>query len=92
MFDSRFAADITGRWSLLDPYYRKSVETGHSDPNSGFSAMLLQNSSYGKVLAIAGTEPNAPGQNVADLVEADIREIGFWGTAFKQVEIGRAHV
>lgn len=85
MFDPRFAADITGRWTLLDPYFRPHPDTGHSDPASGFAAMLLENDTYGKVMAIAGTEPGAPEQWYYDLAEADGREIGFWGIAFKQL-------
>jgi len=27
-------ADTTGQWKLLDPYFKKSDETGHSDPAS----------------------------------------------------------
>jgi hypothetical protein len=45
-------------WTMLSPYYRSSVQTGHSDPASGFAGMLLSHPVYGKVLAIAGTEPD----------------------------------
>lgn len=57
-------------WTMLSPYYKTSPSTGHSDPTSGFAAMLLSNPNpeYGKVLAIAGTEPTAEGQFVADLL------------------------
>src|SRR5581483_1911587 len=44
-------------WTLLSPYYKTSNLTGHSDPASGFAGMLLSNPTYGKVLAIAVTEP-----------------------------------
>ena len=62
MFDPSKQADVTGRWTILDPYFKRSDDTGHSDPASGFAAMLVHNAAYGKVLAIAGTEPTAPGQ------------------------------
>lgn len=81
MFDPSKPADISGRWTMLDPYFKTSSATGHSDPASGFAAMLVENPTYGKVLAIAGTEPNGPGQVVQDLEEADIHQIGFWGAA-----------
>lgn len=81
------SADITGQWTVLDPYFiGYQNPNGHSDPASGFAAMLVQNDTTGKkVLTIAGTEPNAPGQFAQDLVEADGREIGFWGIALGQV-------
>lgn len=31
-------ADITGQWTVLDPYFKMSGATGHSDPASGFAA------------------------------------------------------
>jgi pimeloyl-ACP methyl ester carboxylesterase len=79
------STDITGKWSLLDPYFKTSADSGHSDPDSGFAAMLLSNDTYGKVLAIAGTEPGGPEQLYWDLEEADVHQIGFWGIAFGQV-------
>ena len=78
-------ADFTGTWTLLDPYFKTSDGTGHSDPASGFAAMLLENDTYGKVLAIAGTEPSAPGQLEQDLLDADLTEIREYGIAFKQL-------
>lgn len=72
-------------WTMLSPYYKTSGSTGHSDPSSGFAAMLLSNPTYGKVLAIAGTEPTAEGQFVADLLFSDVGQIGFLGGAFNQV-------
>ena len=79
------SADITGKWTILDPYFRKSEATGHSDPASGFAAMLVQNDTTGaKVLAIAGTEPSAPQQAVQDLLEADLQQLGGWGIALAQ--------
>jgi Ca2+-binding RTX toxin-like protein len=72
-------------WTLLDPYYKTSPETGHSDPDSGYAAMLLSNPEYGKVLAIAGTEPGQPGQTWEDLFSSDLIQIGFLGAALKQV-------
>ena len=41
MFDSSVPADISGHWELLDPYFKPSDATGHSDPASGFAAMLV---------------------------------------------------
>ena len=79
------SADTTGQWTVLDPYFNPSVATGHSDPASGFAAMLVSNPIYGKVLAIAGTEPNAPGQFEQDFKDADVRQIGFWGAALGQI-------
>ena len=81
MFDPSKQADVTGRWTILDPYFKRSDDTGHSDPASGFAAMLVHNAAYGKVLAIAGTEPQAPWQKFYDLADADVRQIGFWGAA-----------
>ena len=79
------SADITGQWTVLDLYFRKSEATGHSDPASGFAAMLVQNDTTGaKVLAIAGTEPSAPQQAVQDLLEADLQQLGGWGIALAQ--------
>ena len=74
-------------WTMLSPYYKASPSTGHSDPDSGFAAMLLSNPdpAYGKVLAIAGTEPTAEGQFVADLLFSDVGQIGFLGGALNQV-------
>ena len=40
MFDPGESADISGRWTMLDPYFKTSSATGHSDPASGFAAML----------------------------------------------------
>jgi Ca2+-binding RTX toxin-like protein len=72
-------------WTLHSPYYRTSSKTGHSDPASGFAGMLLSHPDYGKVLAIAGTEPGQPAQTAKDLIEADIQQIGLVGIALKQV-------
>ena len=85
MFDPKEPADITGRWTILDPYFKRSDATGHSDPASGFAAMLVHNAAYGKVLAIAGTEPQAPWQKFYDLADADVRQIGFWGASLEQL-------
>ncbi len=86
IFDPGAPADTTGKWKVLDPYFNPSyATTGHSDPASGFASMLVENDTYGKVLAIAGTEPSGPEQKEQDLAEADILEIGLWGIAFKQV-------
>lgn len=72
MFNLLKPADITGKWTILDPYFKADPSTGHSDPASGFAAMLVKNDTTGnKVLAIAGTEPGAPGQAIQDLVESD---------------------
>lgn len=79
-------ADITGKWTVLDPYFRPSGATGHSDPESGFAAMLVRNDTTGKkVLTIAGTEPSGPGQMVQDLIQADAQQIGLYGIALAQV-------
>ena len=43
MFDPKEPADISGRWTMLDPYFKTSSATGHSDPASGFAAMLVEN-------------------------------------------------
>ena len=51
MFDPKKPADVTGRWKILDPYFKRSDDTGHSDPVSGFAAMLVHNATYGKVLS-----------------------------------------
>lgn len=72
------------RWTMLSPYYRTGGRTGHSDPTSGFAGMLLSNPTYGKVLAIAGTEPGSNWQTYYDLVVSDAGEIGFLGLAFRQ--------
>lgn len=85
--DNDTPADITGKWTVLDPYFTANpMTTGHSDPASGFAAMLVQNDTTGKkVLAIAGTEPSAPEQAFMDLYQADVRQIGFWGIALGQL-------
>ncbi|MDD2893429.1 MAG: lipase family protein [Halothiobacillaceae bacterium] len=78
-------------WTMLSPYYKTGSwllgsSTGHSDPSSGFAGMLLTNPTYGKVLAIAGTEPtNGASQFVYDLMFSDIGQIGFLGAAFNQL-------
>lgn len=72
------------RWTMLSPYYRTGATTGHSDPASGFAGMLLSNPTYGKVLAISGTEPGKDWQTYYDLVVSDVGEIGFLGLAFRQ--------
>jgi Ca2+-binding RTX toxin-like protein len=72
-------------WTLLDPYYKTSAASGHSDPASGYAGMLLSNPEFGKVLAIAGTEPGQPGQTYADLYRSDVIEIGRLGAALKQM-------
>lgn len=81
------STDITGQWTVLDPYFTANpTTTGHSDPASGFAAMLVQNGTTGnKVLAIAGTEPSAQDQTFWDLAEADVHQIGFWGIALGQL-------
>ena len=43
MFDPSKPADISGRWTMLDPYFKTSSATGHSDPARGFAAMLVEN-------------------------------------------------
>ena len=43
MFDPSKPADISGRWTMLDPYFKTSSAAGHSDPASGFAAMLVEN-------------------------------------------------
>jgi len=79
-------ADATDTWTMLSPYYRTSATTGHSDPTSGFAAMLLSNSTYGKVLSIAGTEPTAgASQFLDDLMFSDLGQIGLMGGAFNQL-------
>lgn len=30
MFDPKKPADVTGRWTILDPYFKRSDDTGHS--------------------------------------------------------------
>ena len=30
MFDPSKPADVTGRWTILDPYFKRSDDTGHS--------------------------------------------------------------
>lgn len=77
-------------WTMLSPYYKTGSwygsSTGHSDPTSGFAGMLLSNANYGKVLAIAGTEPtNGASQFVYDLLFSDIGQIGLLGAAFNQL-------
>jgi len=86
--NSLFGKDTTDTnyWTMLSPYYRISADTGHSDPTSGFAAMLLSNPDYGKVLSIAGTEPtNGINQFVDDLLYSDIGQIGLLGGALAQV-------
>lgn len=69
-------------WTMLSPYYKTSPDTGHSDPSSGFAAMLLTNPTYGKVLAIAGTEPTAGvSQFLDDLLFSDRRWPGHGASA-----------
>jgi len=74
-------------WTMLSPYYKTGGITGHSDPSSGFAGMLLTNPTYGKVLAIAGTEPTSANgtQFVQDLLFSDLDQLGFMGAAFNQM-------
>ncbi len=76
-------------WTILSPYYLTSPNSGHSDPGSGFAAMLLEHPDHGKVLSIAGTEPgkgtDEGSQTKWDLLDADAHDIGFLGAAFKQL-------
>jgi len=74
-------------WTMLSPYYKTGGITGHSDPSSGFAGMLLTNPTYGKVLAIAGTEPTSGSgtQFVQDLLFSDLSQLGFMGAAFNQM-------
>lgn len=50
--------------------------------NTGFAASLFTNGNE-KVLAIRGTEPDYP-ENIQDLLQADIKEIGYLGMALSQ--------
>ncbi|MES9857005.1 MAG: hypothetical protein ABW166_10420 [Sedimenticola sp.] len=76
-------------WTILSPYHLTSPNSGHSDPGSGFAAMLLEHPDHGKVLSIAGTEPgkgtDEGSQTKWDLLDADAHDIGFLGAAFKQL-------
>lgn len=46
--NSEVPTDITGQWSVLDPYFiGYQNPNGHSDPASGFAAMLVQNQTTG---------------------------------------------
>ena len=55
-----------------------------NDPDTGFSASLFVNETTGeKVLGIRGTEPQGD-QLLADLIRADLAEIGFLGMALSQ--------
>ncbi|MES9858353.1 MAG: hypothetical protein ABW166_17395 [Sedimenticola sp.] len=76
-------------WTILSPYHLTSPNSGHSDPDSGFAAMLLEHPVHGKVLSIAGTEPgkgkDEGSQTKWDLLDADVHDIGFLGAAFKQL-------
>ncbi|MES9879788.1 MAG: calcium-binding protein, partial [Sedimenticola sp.] len=76
-------------WTILSPYHLTSPNSGHSDPDSGFAAMLLEHPDHGKVLSIAGTEPgkgkDEGSQTKWDLFDADVHDIGFLGAAFKQL-------
>lgn len=74
-----------GEWNMLSPYYRTGSLTGHSDPDTGFAGMLLSHPTIGKALAIAGTQPTDNVQAYFDLLDADVRQIGSWGVAFKQL-------
>lgn len=80
-------ASNTDPWTMLSPYYKTGGITGHSDPASGFAGMLLSNPTYGKILAIAGTEPTSGSgtQLFQDLMFSDVGQIGFLGAAFNQL-------
>lgn len=57
----------------------------HPNDAEGFKASLFFNPTSGeKVLAIAGTEPGASYQGYADLLRADLQQIGDYGMAISQ--------
>jgi hypothetical protein len=68
-------------WQVLnDPRFKPEI---HTDTTSGFAATLFQKGGE-KILSVRGTDPGTDGQFNQDILEADLKEIGIFGTAISQ--------